>query len=153
MKSSGIDCCGGKIRFSPPLLILAGEARGGVAQRYRGNRGGLGDGEYIYFGDPGVDSYHFNIQRNTHSISNIQSHSLVLSFCRTLQFMWFLTASYLTEFYHPLFILLELELLFFMHSLWKLREVRQSFDNRLSAFQPCCFTTLYLVLLILLSTA
>jgi len=53
---------------NPFLTTTAHIGRGGGARRYRDNGGGLRDGEYIYFGDPGVDREHLNIQWNTHSI-------------------------------------------------------------------------------------
>jgi len=90
-----IVCC--KNLFLTTIAFIAsGSLHGSVGiQRYSSKGGGLGKGEYIYLGDFGVDRYHITIQQNTHSIlSNSWFHTLVLSCCRSMQYVWFLVAGY-----------------------------------------------------------
>ena len=107
--------------------------------RYRGNGGGLSDGEYV-FGRPRsrLTSSHFHPilsqNENTNSVfPNFRSHSLCPRFGGLMQLGGSsMPGSIISSPLIPM--LLEPPPLFLMNSVWMLRDMRRSVDGGLSAF-------------------
>jgi hypothetical protein len=75
----------------------------------------------IYLGDPGVDRHHLILSYNeihTLSFPALGSHTLLQSFHRATQFVWFLVARYPIISSHSLPTLLKPEQLFLTNSVW-----------------------------------